>query len=238
MGTFGDDTRDSPPATDPVQIPSGSAVIQADLTIPLGARGLVVFAHGSGSSRTSRRNKWVASELQWGREATLLVDLLTPAEAARDERSGEHRFDIPLLARRVVDAIDWAAREPLLRSLPLGLFGASTGAAAALFAAARRPDRVEAVVSRGGRPDLAQSVLSLVAAPTLLIVGENDPDVLALNQRALTQLRGERMLEIVPGASHLFEEQGALEAVAAVAREWFVRYLGGARGAAASGFGR
>ena len=237
MDAFRHETRDSVSVTDPVQIPSGSAIIQADLTIPLGARGLVVFAHGSGSSRTSRRNKWVASELQWGREATLLVDLLTPAEAVRDERSGEHRFDIQLLARRVVDVIDWTGREPALRSLPLGLFGASTGAAAALFAAARRPDRVKAVVSRGGRPDLAESVLSLVEVPTVLIVGENDPDVLALNQRALTQLRGERMLEIVPGASHLFEEPGALEAVAAIAREWFVKYLGGPTGASASGFG-
>ena len=237
MDAFRHETRDSMSMTDPVQIPSGRAIIQADLTIPLGARGLVVFAHGSGSGRTSRRNKWVASELQWGREATLLVDLLTPAEAVRDERTGEHRFDIQLLARRVVDVIDWAGREPALRSLPLGLFGASTGAAAALFAAARRPDRVKAVVSRGGRTDLAESVLSLVEVPTVLIVGENDPDVLALNQRALTQLRGERMLEIVPGASHLFEEPGALEAVAAIAREWFVKYLGGANGASASGFG-
>lgn len=227
MDTHRRETRDSMAATDPVQIPSGSAVIHADLTIPLGARGLVVFAHGSGSSRMSRRNKWVASELQWGREATLLVDLLTPPESARDERTGEHRFDIQLLARRVVDVIDWVGREPALRSLPLGLFGASTGAAAALFAAARRPHRVKAVVSRGGRPDLAESVLSLVEAPTVLIVGENDPDVLALNQRALSQMRGERMLEIVPGATHLFEEPGALEAVAAIAREWFVKYLGG-----------
>ena len=225
MDTFRHEARDSNTVTDPVQIPSGSAVIQADLTIPLGARGLVVFAHGSGSSRTSRRNKWVASELQWAREATLLADLLTPAEAARDERTGEHRFDIQLLARRVVDVIDWAGREPAVRSLPLGLFGASTGAAAALFAAARRADRVKAVVSRGGRPDLAESVLTLVEVPTVLIVGENDPDVLALNQRALTLLRGERMLEIVPGATHLFEEPGTLEDVARLARDWFGRYL-------------
>ena len=223
-------THDPAPLVDPVQIPSGSAIIHADLTIPLGARGLVIFVHGSGSSRLSRRNKWVASELQWGREATLLVDLLTPAEAARDERTAEHRFDIQLLARRVVDVIDWAGREPALRALPLGLFGASTGAAAALFAAARRPERVKAVVSRGGRPDLAESVLTLVDAPTLLIVGENDADVLALNQRALSQLGGERLLEIVPGATHLFEEPGTLEAVATFAREWFVRHLGGVSG--------
>ena len=237
MDTFKHEIGDSVPTSDPVQIPSGTAVVRADLTIPLGARGLVVFVHGSGSSRTSRRNKWVASELQWAREATLLVDLLTPAEATRDERTGEHRFDIQLLGRRVVDVIDWVAREPALRSLPLGLFGASTGAAAALFAASRRRDRVKAVVSRGGRPDLAESTLSFVDAPTLLIVGENDPDVLALNQRALSQLRGERLLEIVPGASHLFKEPGALEAVAAAAREWFVKYLGTPILSDAHGFG-
>jgi pimeloyl-ACP methyl ester carboxylesterase len=213
--------------TYPVRIPSGKSIVHADLTIPIAPRGIVVFAHGSGSSRMSHRNRWVASELQWGREATLLVDLLTPDEAARDEQTGELRFDIQLLARRVTDVIDWVAREPAIRSRPLGLFGASTGAAAALFAAARRPDRVKAVVSRGGRPDLAESVLSLVEAPTLLIVGENDPDVLSLNQRALSELTCERRLEIIPGASHLFEEPGTLEAVAAIARRWFIRHLDG-----------
>jgi pimeloyl-ACP methyl ester carboxylesterase len=220
-----------------VRIPSGKAVIHADLTIPVAARGIVVFAHGSGSSRTSSRNRWVATELQWGREATLLVDLLTMQEATRDEQTGEFRFDIQLLARRVIDSIDWIAREPAIRSLPLGVFGASTGAAAALFAAARRPGRVKAVVSRGGRPDLAESVLSLVEAPTLLIVGENDPDVLVLNQRALTELRCERMLEIIPGASHLFEEPGALEATATIAREWFIKHLDGNVPAETAGLG-
>ena len=212
-------------ATHAVQIPCGTAVIHADLTIPIGARGIVVFAHGSGSSRTSRRNRWVASELNWGRLATLLVDLLTPEEASLDAQTGEFRFDIQLLARRVVHAIDWVAREPAIRMLPLGLFGASTGAAAALFAAVRRPDRVKAVVSRGGRADLADSVLTLLDVPTLLIVGENDPDVLTLNRHALSLLRGDRRLEIIPGASHLFEEPGALEAVATCARAWFVEHL-------------
>jgi pimeloyl-ACP methyl ester carboxylesterase len=220
-----------------VRIPSGKVVLHADLTVPLGARGLVVFAHGSGSSRHSRRNRWVASELQWGREATLLIDLLTADEASRDQETGELRFDIQLLARRVVDAIDWVSREPTIRTLPIGIFGASTGAAAALFAAARRPALVKAVVSRGGRPDLAESILSLVDAPTLLIVGENDHDVLALNQRALSHLRCECLLEIVPGATHLFEEQGALEAVATLAREWFVQYLNGTSVPMTPGFG-
>jgi pimeloyl-ACP methyl ester carboxylesterase len=224
MDTPRHESHNSTP-TYPVRIPSGKAIIHADLTVPLGARGIVVFAHGSGSSRLSRRNQWVARELQWAREATLLVDLLTSDEASRDEQTGEFRFDIQLLARRVIDAIDWTNREPALRSLPLGLFGASTGAAAALFAAARRPDRVKAVVSRGGRPDLAESVLSLVEAPTLLIVGERDRDVLALNQRALSRLRCDRLLEIVPGATHLFEEPGTLEAAATAAREWFIKHL-------------
>ena len=213
-------------ATHAVQIPCGTAIIHADLTIPAGVRGIVVFAHGSGSSRKSRRNRWVASELNWGRLATLLVDLLTPEEAALDAQTGEFRFDIQLLAGRVVHAIDWVAREPAIRMLPVGLFGASTGAAAALFAAARRPDRVKAIVSRGGRVDLAESVASLVKVPTLLIVGENDRDVLRLNRHVLSLLRGARRLEIIPGASHLFEEPGELEAVAACARAWLVEHLG------------
>ena len=212
-------------ATHAVYIPCGTAIIHADLTIPAGARGIVVFAHGSGSSRTSRRNRWVASELNGGRLATVLVDLLTPDEAALDAQTSEFRFDIQLLARRVVHAIDWAAREPAIRMLPLGLFGASTGAAAALFASVQRPDRVKAIVSRGGRVDLAEDVLSLVHVPTLFIVGENDHDVLKLNRHALSLLRGDRRLEIVGGASHLFEEPGALEAVALYARAWLVEHL-------------
>ncbi len=212
-------------ATHAVDIPCGTTIIHADLTIPAGANGIVVFAHGSGSSRTSRRNQWVASQLNEGGLATLLVDLLTPDEAALDAQTGAFRFDIQLLARRVVHAIDWAAREPAIRMLPLGLFGESTGAAAALLASVQRPDRVKAIVSRGGRVDLAEDVLSLVGAPTLLIVGENDRDVLTLNRHALSLLRGDRRLEIVPGASHLFEEPGALEAVALYARAWLVEHL-------------
>jgi dienelactone hydrolase len=226
MDTLRHESPDSTVTTHPVRIPSGKVVIDADLTIPGSARGIVIFAHGSGSSRSSRRNRWVASELNRGGEATLLVDLLTLEEAALDQQTGERRFDIQLLAQRVTDAIDWAAREPAIRNLPIGLFGASTGAAAALFAAAWRPERVKAVVSRGGRPDLAESVLSRIDAPTLLIVGENDPEVLRLNRHALALLRGERLLEVVPEASHLFEEPGALEVVASLAREWFVEHLG------------
>ena len=231
------DNREPMTATHEVQIPCGTAIINADLTIPAGARGIVIFAHGSGSSRTSRRNRWVASELNWGRLATLLVDLLTPDEAALDAQTGEFRFDIQLLARRVVHAIDWVSHEPAIRLLPLGLFGASTGAAAALFAAARRPDRVKAIVSRGGRVDLADSVLTLLDVPTLLIVGENDPDVLTLNRHTLSLLRGDRRLEIIPGASHLFEEPGALEAVATCARAWFVEHLEKAVAAGAGSVG-
>ena len=224
-------------ATHAVQIPCGTAIIHADLTIPAGARGIVIFAHGSGSSRKSRRNRWVASELNWGRLATLLVDLLTPDEAALDAQTGEFRFDIHLLAGRVVHAIDWVGREPAIRMLPVGLFGASTGGAAALVAAARRPDRVKAIVSRGGRVDLAESVASLVKVPTLLIVGENDPDVLTLNRHVLSLLQGDRGLEIIPGASHLFEEPGALEAVAACARAWLVEHLEKAVSAGAGSVG-
>jgi putative phosphoribosyl transferase len=212
-------------ATHAVQIACGTAIIHADLTIPADARGIVVFAHGSGSSRKSRRNRWAASELNRGGLAALLVDLLTPDEATLDAQTGKFRFDIQLLARRVVHAIDWVAREPATRMLPLGIFGASTGAAAALLAAVRRPDRVKAIVSRGGRVDLAERMLLLVNAPTLLIVGENDPDVLKLNRHALSLLRGDRRLEIIPGASHLFEEPGTLAAVARCARAWLVEHL-------------
>jgi putative phosphoribosyl transferase len=223
--------------THDVLIPSGPVTVHADLTIPANARSVVIFAHGSGSSRASRRNRWVASELNSRRHATLLVDLLTGEEAALDQETGEFRFDIQLLARRVVDAIAWVDREPGIRELPIGLFGASTGAAAALFAAARRASRVKAVVSRGGRPDLAESVLTVVEAPTLLIVGENDPDVLALNRAALSHLRTDRRLTIIPGASHLFEEPGALEAAAAAAAAWFDRHLGNALAVGVESFG-
>ena len=225
MNAHGDERHDADGAPREVRIPSGPAVIHADLTVPDASQGIVVFAHGSGSGRHSQRNRQVASALQRERLATLLVDLLTEDEASRDERTGELRFDIDLLARRVVDAIDWIAREPAVRHLPVGIFGASTGAAAALFAAAHRPHRVRAVVSRGGRPDLAAPVLAQVEAPTQLIVGGDDMEVLALNEHAFAQLRCESVLEIVPGASHLFEEPGALDAVADLARAWFAGHL-------------
>jgi putative phosphoribosyl transferase len=225
MDTRRDSLHRSPHATHQVRVPAGEATIHADLTIPVGARGLVLFAHGSGSSRFSRRSRQVASELHNDRLATLLVDLLTEEESFRDDRTGEIRFDILLLARRVVSAIDWVVREPRTGIYPIGLFGASTGAAAALIAAVNRPRHVHAVVSRGGRPDLAAGALPLVKAPTLLIVGENDADVLALNRAALARLTCDRKLEIVPGASHLFEEPGTLEAVGSLAGTWFVRHL-------------
>jgi len=187
--------------------------------------GVVLFAHGSGSSRFSPRNRFVADVLRDAGLATLLLDLLTPAEEAVDLRTREHRFDLQLLARRLVDAIDWLSHQELTKDLPVGLFGASTGAGAALIAAARRPDRVEAVVSRGGRPDLAGDALTAVRAPTLLIVGGNDEQVIGLNRMAMTHMRGVVRLEIVPGATHLFEERGALDVVADLACRWFTDYL-------------
>jgi pimeloyl-ACP methyl ester carboxylesterase len=193
---------------------------------------VVVFAHGSGSGRLSPRNIAVAEVLVHAGFATLLIDLLTPEEEAVDRVTAQLRFDIALLAERVIGAIDWlAAGEPVgelpasLKGLPVGCFGASTGAAAALVAAAERPDRVAAIVSRGGRPDLAGSALSRVTAPTLLIVGGRDVEVLELNRRAQQALAGESRLEVVPGAGHLFEEPGALERVAALARAWFEQHL-------------
>ena len=225
MDTFSEHSTHWVRRTRPVGVPAGSAIIHGDLTVPEDPRGIVLFAHGSGSSRFSERNRWVADELQRGRLATLLVDLLTESEAARDHLTGEHRFDIELLAGRVVSMVDWVVRDLETRSLPIGLFGASTGAAAALTAAVRRPGVVRAVVCRGGRPDLAQGVLPHVDAPTLLIVGQRDPDVLELNEVAHRHLRCERALEIVPGASHLFEEQGTLGVAARLARDWFVKHL-------------
>ena len=195
--------------------------LPADLMVPEHAKGLVLFAHGSGSSRRSVRNRWVAGVLQQRGLATLLFDLLTEEEA-QDRRKV---FDIALLGRRVVDAMEWVAQRPDLAHLRLGLFGASTGAAAALVAAAQKPQLAAAVVSRGGRPDLALRVLPQVQAPTLLIVGGHDTEVLALNRQALRALGGEKRLEIVPGATHLFEEPGTLESVAALAAEWFRRHL-------------
>jgi len=186
---------------------------------------LVLFAHGSGSSRLSPRNRYVAQSLNASGLATLLVDLLTPDEEAIDRRTGELRFDIEPLAERLIGVTDWSIRYPETRPLRIGYFGASTGAAAALIAAAERRGVVAAVVSRGGRPDLAGSALSRVRAPTLLIVGGNDTAVIELNRAAFAQLRAEKLLVIVPGATHLFEEPGALDEVEREAREWFLRYL-------------
>ena len=211
-----------------VTVPIGSVTLDGSLGVPRGARGVVLFAHGSGSSRHSPRNRYVADELRRGGLATLLVDLLTPDEELRDDRTRELRFDIGLLADRLVGAIDWLAAEAPTRTLPVGLFGASTGGGAALVAAALEPNRVAAVVSRGGRPDLAGEALPEVRAPTLLIVGERDESVIALNKRAMAQMAAPVHLEIVPTATHLFEEPGTLAAVARLAKDWFHRYLTGA----------
>lgn len=208
-----------------VRIDTAEAALEANLAIPEGACGIVLFAHGSGSSRHSPRNRMVAERLRGIGLATVLADLLTADEEAYDLATAALRFDITLLARRVVAAVDWLCRQPQTAALPLGLFGASTGAAAALVAAAHRPDDVRAVVSRGGRPDLAGDSLALVRAPTLLIVGGRDRQVLDLNERAAAMLRAVHALQVVPGATHLFEEHGALEQVAGWAAEWFDRHL-------------
>jgi len=204
---------------------AGGMELEGDLTIPTGARGLVVFAHGSGSSRLSPRNQFVARELQQGNLATLLFDLLTSQEEEEDAITARLRFDIDLLGRRLVAVTDWLKQDSRSSALSIGYFGASTGAAAALIAAAARPSIVGAVVSRGGRPDLAPRALARVAAPTLLIVGGSDSVVLDLNRRALEQMRCEKRLEVVPGATHLFPEVGALEDVARLARDWFMAHL-------------
>jgi putative phosphoribosyl transferase len=209
----------------PVSIPAAGVVLDGDLALPPGARGVVLFAHGSGSSRFSPRNRAVAAALRSGGLGTLLVDLLTPEEERVDARTGHLRFDIGLLASRLVACVDWLAEGARTAQLRVGLFGASTGAAAALVAAAMRPVDVGAVVSRGGRPDLAGPALPYVRAPTLLIVGGEDKLVIDLNRQAFEQLTCEKRLEIVPGATHLFEEPGALEQVGDLARRWFVRWL-------------
>jgi putative phosphoribosyl transferase len=210
-----------------VQIQAGRAVLSGNLTIPENAIALVLFVHGSGSSRHSPRNQFVARTLKDAGLATLLFDLLTPEEEAIDMHTRELRFNIGLLAERLVDATRWAKQQERTRDLRLGYFGSSTGAAAALVAAAEIPKDVGAVVSRGGRPDLAGDALPRVQAPTLLIVGGNDEIVIELNEMARDQMRCEVKLEIVPGATHLFEEPGALEKVARLASEWFVKHLGG-----------
>ncbi len=209
----------------PVRIPTGTVTLDGNLAIPEGARGVVLFAHGSGSSRHSPRNRFVAQVLREAGLATLLMDLLTRQEEAADAVTGHLRFDIPFLSERLVGATDWLLQDADARGLRIGYFGASTGAAAALVAAVQRPAAVGAIVSRGGRPDLARAVLAQVQAPTLLIVGERDRTVLAMNEDALRELRAEKDLAIVSGATHLFEEPGALEEVARLASGWFVRHL-------------
>lgn len=210
------------PTSRPVVIEHDRRQLNADLTLPSGrAKGIVLFAHGSGSSRLSPRNRKVARYLLDQGMATLLLDLLTDAEEREDERTRELRFDIPLLANRLVGATDWLKEDPDLKDLPVGYFGASTGAAAALIAAAKRPEQASAVVSRGGRPDLAGDALGQVQAATRLIVGGLDTEVIRMNEEAAEQMHCRTRLDIVPGATHLFEEPGALEQVAELAGDWF-----------------
>jgi putative phosphoribosyl transferase len=212
--------------TTAVRIPVGTVAVDGDLDVPYAATGVVLFAHGSGSSRLSPRNRYVAEVLEQARLATLLLDLLTPEEEAIDEQTAQLRFDIGLLAKRLVLAADWLRKHEETADLPIACFGASTGAAAALIAAVERAGVVHAVVSRGGRPDLAADALDRVDVPTLLIVGELDSQVLELNEQALRRLGAAvKRLEIVPGATHLFPEPGALEQVAQLARGWFVDHL-------------
>jgi len=209
-----------------VRVATARVRLDGDLTIPPASKAVVLFAHGSGSSRFSSRNKRVAALLQQCGFATLLMDLLTPDEEERDRESGDLRFDIGLLAERLVGAVEWLGRDPLTAKLPVALFGASTGAGAALVAAAELPERISAVVSRGGRPDLASSALARVRAPTLLIVGGADLPVLEVNRAALAQIAAPARLEVIPRATHLFEEPGALDEVARHAGNWIEQYAG------------
>jgi putative phosphoribosyl transferase len=220
-----------------VRVAAAGITLEGTLAVPSEARGVVLFAHGSGSSRHSPRNRFVAEQLREGGLATLLVDLLSAEEEAIDARTRQLRFDIGLLAERLVGAIDWLGREPATRGFPVGLFGASTGGGAALVAAAARPDAVEAVVSRGGRPDLAGDALARVRAPSLFIVGGRDEQVIELNRQAMAEMHAPIKLEIVPGATHLFEEPGTLEQVAHLAGEWLVRHLTPARARAGGAAG-
>jgi putative phosphoribosyl transferase len=212
-----------------VAVDAGGAALAGSLALPAAARGLILFAHGSGSSRHSPRNRAVARVLREAGLGTLLIDLLTRGEDAEDAATGHLRFDIGLLARRLLAVTGWIHREPLTRAFPVGYFGASTGGGAALAAAAERPE-VFAVVSRGGRPDLAQDALPRVTAPTLLIVGGEDVPVIAMNRAAAERMRAKVRIDIVPGASHLFEEAGALERVSALAARWFEDHLPRAKG--------
>ncbi|MHB9053566.1 MAG: dienelactone hydrolase family protein [Thermoleophilia bacterium] len=213
-----------------VTVDAATAALEGTLTVPENATGAVLFAHGSGSSRHSPRNRFVAGELNQAGLATLLIDLLTADEENVDVYTAEFRFDIGMLARRLAGAAGWLASQSDTSELEIGYFGSSTGAGAALVAAAASPDRIGAIVSRGGRPDLAgRDALSRVQAPTLLIVGGNDPQVIEMNREAQIQLRAESELKIIPGATHLFEEPGTLEEVARLAAEWFSRHLGRVR---------
>src|SRR5215208_6308475 len=209
-----------------VRVSAGPVELEGNLSIPDNARGIVLFAHGSGSGRHSPRNRYVAEVLLEAELATLLIDLLTPEEEAVDLRARHLRFDIGLLASRLAGATDWLIENPSTQDPRVGYFGASTGAGAALVAAAKRPEVVDAVVSRGGRPDLAGEALRRVVAPTLLIVGGEDEPVIGMNREATEQIRAEKRLEVVPGATHLFEEPGKLEEVARLAAGWFACYLG------------
>ena len=211
--------------TTAIRIPAGGVLLNADMALPPGAKAIIAFAHGSGSGRHSIRNRYVAETLNGYGFATLLADLLTEEEEIIDLRTRQLRFDIPMLADRLVDIAAWLQSEPRMKHLKIGWFGASTGAGAALIAAARRPENIIAVVSRGGRPDLAGDYLSEVMAPVLLIVGGNDPQVLDLNKQALARLNVPSKLEIVPNATHLFEEPGTLEAAALLAAQWFQTHL-------------
>jgi len=208
-----------------VEIPVGKVRLEGNIAVPKGAEGVVLFAHGTGSSRFSPRNRYVAEVLQKAGIATLLMDLLTEEEERVDMVTAELRFDIEMLADRLIGATQWLKRNPETKSLSIGYFGASTGAGAALIAAAKYPDDVKAVVSRGGRPDLAMPYLPKVKAPTLLIVGGADEPVIGMNKEAMEELLSAKKLEIVPGATHLFEEPGALEKVAMLAADWFSKYL-------------
>jgi len=210
-----------------VSVPAGEVVLHGDLSMPSKPKGVVLFAHGSGSSRHSPRNRYVAEALNEHSLGTLLVDLLTAEEEQADEVTARLRFDIDLLTQRLVAITDWLASLPQVRGHEIGLFGASTGAAAALLTAVERPEAIKAVVSRGGRPDLAGSTASLVRAPTLLIVGGGDTAVIRMNRDAMALMRCKTELEIVPGATHLFEERGALAQVASLAAEWFTTHLAG-----------
>jgi dienelactone hydrolase len=208
-----------------VTIPINQIYLNGILQIPKSANGIVLFVHGSGSSRLSKRNQYVANILNEENIATLLFDLLTADEDAVDEITSEHRFNIELLAGRLLSVTDWVLNDANTKNLSLGYFGASTGAGAALVAAAKKPDALKAVVSRGGRPDLAGEALLNVSAPTLLIVGGEDGAVIEMNKNAMKQMHGETKLEIIPGATHLFEEKGTLEKVAKLAKSWFQRFL-------------